>query len=172
MSKHMPPITTTARQLFDICLLRTAPQELPCSWEVLGLTLTAGLGLGYAAMWVYGPTPDALPTLLVGLLFTLGFIYGILAFRGLRIRFVQTASAIFGTDAIITLISLPVLSAAGTGNAQDAYLLFAMAGLGTWNLLVIGHILRHALSLPLPGGLLVALGYIFGSLFISQLIHG
>lgn len=167
----MPPITTTARQLFDICLLRTAPQELPHSWELLGLTLTVGLGLGYAAMWAYGPAPNAVPTLLIGLLFTLGFIYGILAFRGLQIRFVQTASAIFGTDAIITLISLPVLSAAATGNDQDAYLLLAMAGLGTWNLLVMGHILRHALSLPLLGGILVALGYIFASLFVSQLIH-
>ncbi|MCO6441017.1 MAG: hypothetical protein J5I81_08025 [Nitrococcus mobilis] len=136
------------------------------------MTLTAGLGLGYAAMWAYGSMPNAVPTLLVGLLFTLGFIYGILAFRGLQIRFVQTASAIFGTDAIITLISLPVLAATSTGPAQDAYILFAMAGLGIWNLLVMGHILRHALSLPLPGGILVALGYIFGSLFISQLIHG
>ena len=168
----MPPITTTARQLLDICLLRAAPQELPCSWGLFGLTLIASLSLGYPAMQVYQPIPNPAPELLVGLLFTLGFIYGILAFRGLQIRFIQTASAIFGTDAIITLVALPVLHAASTAATQDTFTLIAMAGIGIWNLLVLGHILRHALSLPLPGGILVAFGYIFGSLFVAQLIHG
>lgn len=167
----MPPVTTTARQLLDICLLRAAPQDLPCSWELFGLTLIAGLGLGYPAMQAFGP-PNPVLELLVSFLFTLGFTYSILAFRGLKVRFVQTTSAIFGTDAIITLLALPVLYAAATATTQDAYTLFALAGLGIWNLLVMGHILRHALSLPLPGGILVALGYVFGSLFVSQLIHG
>lgn len=168
----MPPITTIARQLLGICLLRVAPQELPCSWELFGLTLIASLGLGYPAMQAYGPTPNPVPELLASLLFTLGFIYGILAFRGLKIRFIQTASAIFGTDAIVTLVALPVLHAASIGATQDAFTLIAMAGVGIWNLVVLGHILRHALSLPLLGGTLVALGYIFGSLFVAQLIHG
>ena len=168
----MPPITTTARRLLDICLLRATPQELPCSWKLLGLTLIASLGLTYPAMQAYGSTPNPVPALLADLLFTLGFIYGILAFRGLTIRFIQTASAIFGTDAIITLIALPVLHAASIGATQDAFTLFAMASVGFWSLVVLGHILRHALSLTLPGGILVALGYIFGSLFVAQLVHG
>lgn len=168
----MPPITTTARRLLNICLLRAAPQDLPCSWELLGLTLVASLGLAYAAMQAYGPTPNPMLALLADLLFTLGFIYGILAFRGLKIRFIQTASAIFGTDAIITLVALPVIHAASIGATQDAFTLFAMASIGIWSLVVLSHILRHALSLPLPGGILVAFGYILGSLFVAQLIHG
>lgn len=168
----MPPIKTTARVLLDICLLRAAPQDLPCSWEPLGLTVIAGLSASYAAVWAYAPAQNALPQLLVGLLLTLGFTYGILAFRGLKNRFIQTASALLGTDAIITVITLPLLHAAGSSIAQNAYILSAMAGLGIWNLFIMGHILRHALSLPLPGGILVALGYIFGSIFVSQLIHG
>ena len=158
--------------MLDICLIRAAPQELPCSWELLGLTVIAGLGSSYAAIWTYAPAPNALPQLLVGLVFTLGFTYGILVFRGLKIRFIQTASALLGTDAIITVITLPLLYAAGSSVAQNAYILSAITGLGIWNLFVMGHILRHALSLPLPGGILVALGYIFGSIFVSQLIHG
>lgn len=168
----MPPIKTAARVLFDICLLRAAPQHLPCSWELLGLAAIAALASSYAAVWTYAPAPDSLPPLLVGLLLTLGFTYAILAFRGLKVRFIQTASALLGTDAIITAITLPLLHLAGSSVAQNAYILSAMAGLGIWNLFIMGHILRHALSLPLPGGILVALGYIFGSIFVSQLIHG
>lgn len=168
----MPPITTAARRLLDICLLRAAPQELPCSWELFGLTIIASLGMGYPAMQAYGPTPNPVPALLAGVLFTLSFIYGSLAFRGFKIRFIQTASAIFGADAIMTLVALPVLHAAGTGVTPDTFTLFAMVSVGIWNLIVLGHILRHSLSLPLPGGILVAFGYIFGSLFVAQLIHG
>ncbi|MDN5848905.1 MAG: hypothetical protein L0H63_04600 [Nitrococcus sp.] len=168
----MPPITTIARQMFDICLLRCAPQHLPYSWELLGLTLIVSVGLAYPAMQVLEPTPNPLSKLLVGLLFTLGLTYGILAIRGLKVRFVQTASALFGTDAIITLVAFPVLYAADAASAQDTFARLALTGLGIWNLLVMGHILRHALSLPLPGGILVALGYVFGSLWVSQLVQG
>lgn len=168
----MPPITTIARQMFDICLLRSAPQHLPYSWELLALTLIVSVGLAYPAMQVLAPTPSPLAKLLFGLLFTLGLTYGILAIRGLKVRFVQTASALFGTDAIITMAAFPVIYAADAAGAQDTFTRLALIGLGIWNLLVMGHIFRHAMSLPLPGGILVALGYVFGSLFVSQLIQG
>src|SRR5699024_1650948 len=106
MSIKMPPITTAAGLLLDICLFPAAPQYLPSAWELFGLTLIASLGLGYPAMQAYGPAPNSVPALLIGLLFTLIFIYGSLAFRGFKIRFIQTASAIFGADAIITLVAL------------------------------------------------------------------
>lgn len=167
----MPSFTTSARQLLDICLLRAAPQQLPFSWELLGLTVIASVGLGYPAMLAYGATSNPVPELTLSLVFTLAFVYAVLAFRGFKTRFVQTASAIFGTDAIITLVALPVLHAASTGATHDSLTLLAIAGVVIWNLLVMGHILRHALSLPLPGGILVAMGYIFGSVFLSQLIH-
>ncbi|HET8701120.1 MAG TPA: hypothetical protein VFL97_05595 [Nitrococcus sp.] len=172
MSRDTPSITTTARRLLDICLLRATPQELPRSWELFGLTLIASLGLSYPAALAYGPGAKPMAEILAGLLFTLGFIYGTLAFRGFKVRFIQTASAVFGTDAIITLAALPALHAISMGAAQDTFTLLAMAGIGIWNLLVLGHILRHALALPFPGGILVALGYILGSVFISQLILG
>lgn len=168
----MPPLTTTARQLLNICLFRAPPQKLPYSWELFTVTLSAMLAMNYLAMQAYGPAPNAASALLVGLLFTLGFIYAILLFLKYTNRFVQTASAIFGTGAIITLVSLPVLYGVSAGALQDPYTFFALAALGIWRPLVMGHILRHALSWPLPGGILVAIGYFVSLYLLGQFFHG
>ena len=162
----MHPLLAALRRLLDICLLRAGPQDLPYSRDFLILTMAASLGAGGLAVAALEESRFALLELGLTYLFTLGFLYAVLSFRRLTSRFMQTASAVFGADALITLVALPALHAASGEGAERPVTGLAMLALGLWNLAVLGHIFRHALDTILPVGVLVALGYVIGSLLL------
>lgn len=168
----MPPITATARALVRISLLRNGPQDLPYSGELLGLCVAASLGVGYLVLRGFRLSPTPGPDLLLTLVFSLAFVYGVLALRGMTNRFIQTATAFFGTDVIVSLVALPVLQLGTGAGSQSPVSGLAMIGITLWNIAIIGHILRHALSASFAFGILIALGYLFGSVMFTGLMHG
>ena len=162
----MHPLLAALRRLLDVCLLRAGPQDLPYSRDFMILTMAASLGAGLLAVAILEETRFALLELVLTYLFTVAFLYAVLSFRRLAGRFVQTASAVFGADALITLVALHALHAASDAGAERPVTGLAMLALGLWNLAVLGHILRHALDTILPVGVLVALSYVIGSLLL------
>ena len=101
-----------------------------------------------------------------GLLLLLVVLYlaqGFMA-RGLRVRTPQTLTAMAGTGFLFGLLSLAVLSRIDPANPQPNLALFYLA-LFVWSLLVDGHIYRHALSIKLGGGILIAV-LVFAANFI------
>lgn len=160
------PLLAALRRLLDVCLLRAGPQDLPYSRDFMILTMAGSLGAGLLAVAILEETRFALLELVLTYLFTVAFLYAVLSFRGLTGRFIQTASAVFGADTIITLVALPALHAASGAGAERPVTGLAMLALGLWNLAVLGHILRHALDTILPVGVLVALSYVIGSLLL------
>ena len=168
----MPALLDALRRLLDLCLLRAGPQDLPYSTGFLALTMLASLGAGLLAVSVMGDGRNTTVDLGITYLFTLAFLYGALSARGVASRFVQTASAMFGTDALITLAALPALHAATGEGGNRPITGLAMLALGVWNLAVLGHILRHALDTVMPVGLAVALAYVLGSLLLTGLVGG
>lgn len=166
----MPPLSIIARQVLEICLLRRGPQDLPYSQGLLVLTMTASAAVGYPAMSRFGLSDSPALDVALTLGFTLAYLHGVLTIKGLRGRFVQTASAVFGTDVVVTGLALPIM-AMTTGPSDEAPVSgLLMLALVLWNLAILGHILRHALAVRLPVGVLWALAYVFGStLFIRAL---
>ena len=85
-------------------------------------------------------------------------------------RFVQSATALFGADTVITLAALPLLHTIGpepeaiSPLAGIAYLLL----LG-WNVAVVAHVLRHALSTSRGPALMWAGAYILGTFIVASL---
>ena len=147
----------------DICLLRVGPQDLPASQSALTLSLLA-----------YAATSIALSVLthsfennvLYGLADTLtlaAFTYFLLTVRQLPQRFTQTLSALAVTGAIIGLFALPLIL---IPNVTPLPLLL----ITVWNLAVTGHILRHALNVSLPMGILASMGYLLASLTLAMLL--
>ncbi|MEX0731377.1 MAG: hypothetical protein WED00_17665 [Aquisalimonadaceae bacterium] len=109
--------------------------------------------------------------LLGAALFSLLFVRVALQFRGGVDRFLQTATALFATDAALTVIALP--ATAGIDPAtQEASVMAAgwLLIVLLWTVAVIGHIFRNALDLPLAGGILVALVYLFLSINITSVL--
>ena len=83
-----------------------------------------------------------------------------------------------GTGALLTLVAAPFyvwLAHAGgaQGGASSPMLNLLILVIIVWNVVVMGHILRHALSFPLPGGILVSMGYVWViNLTITALLPG
>lgn len=142
----------------DICLYRKGPQDLPASGFLLRLTL--------AAYWVVGTllqAPDSgwLPAMLqtaAELAMSLAVVAVLLYTVGRPQRFLQTATAWLGTDALVSLLGIPPLQLiADIGAGPIAALLWLL--LVGWHIAVMAHIVRHALSQSLPVGFVVAVLY-------------
>jgi len=164
------------QRVFDICLLRAGPQDLPASRFLLVLGV-----LAYAAVGMVMSTQNldiGQAVLLVALDGALlaGLLFALLWARDLLERYQQTLTALFGTGAILQLAALPILSwqQAGLGDDTISPALMAASLLLwmwlLWDLIVIGHILRHTLSTRLPIGVLLALAYLFISYSVTRIL--
>ncbi|MBA1146849.1 hypothetical protein H0Z60_07220 [Ectothiorhodospiraceae bacterium WFHF3C12] len=161
------------QRLVGICLFQNGPQDLPASWNLLIVALAVDIALGYPAAMAYSPGDYAGLQILVATAVTAVFVYGAVNAIGQGRRFVQTATAVFGTDAIITLMALPIALTMAPGPRTAVTLGdLGLLAMGVWNIAILGHILRHALSVTLGIGVMVALGYTLAVVLITGAITG
>jgi hypothetical protein len=164
------------RFFVELCLLRRAPQDLPGSSTLLGLILfinlvasvLVGLAAGLAA-------PVALGQGLADAILSLGLLHLALSLTRRPARFLQLATALLGTGALLSLIAVaPLLLLSGAESRGET----SLAGLPLifllfWSLLVTGHILRHGFDLRLGQGVLIAVAYnVLASTLINTLFPG
>lgn len=153
-----------------ICLLRAAPQDLPASRTLLGLPL--GLYVLFAwllAIPAYGQ-PRAVWVALLDSALLIAFIQILLHVLGRGARVPQTLTAMAGCGSLLGLLALPLVLWGQPSQAEEpvsGVLLYGWLLLLVWNLVVSGHILRHALSTSLGTGTGVALLY---ALFSMQIM--
>jgi len=147
------------KPFFFICLLRSGPRDLPASGLLLGLALAANtLGSILVAAFLLGPWRAVFEGIAETLLLCL-LTVSLLAVLRLRVRVVQTLTALAGSGALIGLIALPIyawarsLHDAEIDNALPGILLLALLA---WSLVVAGHILRQALSVRFFLGLVLS----------------
>ncbi|QIT56473.1 hypothetical protein HC341_15470 [Aquisalimonas sp. 2447] len=152
--------------LVRICLFQDGPQDMPANGTVL--VVLVAIGWAASTLLVGQLIEEGSAALEVSLATAFGLLFTWLALtmRGGSNRFLQTASALFGTDLVLLLPVTPLLlmtqNGDGGGNLQLLLLL-----LWIWSIAIKGHIFRHALDLPVAGGVLVAIGYTILSLFIT-----
>lgn len=151
---------------YRICLFRGEPRDMPAATAFL--VFSAGLYTlaGGILVLVYQSLPAAIFSALLETVLLLALTWLLLATFGLRSRFNQTASALTGSGFLFSLFSLPLfLLRPWEGNAGGSPLLalvsLALLFLFGWNIAVIGHILRHALSTRFAAGILLAIGYVW-----------
>lgn len=140
-------------RLIGIVLFRDGPQDLPAGPLPLVLAVTFYVAASGASL-LLGQTPDK-PVLVmaVAVVLPLLLIRIVLGLRGHPTRWQQTATALFGTGALLAALSLPV--AAGGPEPAPA---LVVAGLVVfmWSFAVDAHIWRHALETSFAVGLAVA----------------
>lgn len=145
------------RAFAGICIFHFAPQDLPRSSALLAAT-TAGNML--VSVIIYALESSFGAALFKALLETatlFSLTFGLLFLLSYGRRWTQTMSALMGCGtllgavALMTMVLAPVLpSDLGLALLRVNFLL---------NLLVIAHILRHALGTWFLAGLLLAFGY-------------
>ncbi|MEJ2574548.1 MAG: hypothetical protein P8164_13340 [Gammaproteobacteria bacterium] len=165
------------KMFWDICALKAAPQDLPASSFLLGLALLAYFVTGVVVAAVQWPLSQAVPAALLDTGFVAVLCRILLWTRMLSGRFVQTLTAMAGSGTVMTLIAVPLVMWQSFVGVTDAtaptlptWLLMIWM---VWNVVVVGHILRHALStfLAVGIGLAVVYGYLTFELMRIFLPH-
>jgi len=154
---------------FDICRLKRNPQDIPSSALLKNLSIVTYLLLGFAFKWMVdaGAELAAVMSTLDTVLF-LAMGYAALWTRGFEQRATQTITALFGTGALLYLVTLVVVLLPN-GIASMLILLMQI-----WSIVVIGHILSQSLSLALGWGIAISSLYfvlqinLFGIAFLPN----
>jgi hypothetical protein len=146
------------RLLLDICLFRKGPEDVPASLFLLGLTLLGYALVGLLLLSFQADLAAALPQVLAEGAMSLVFLRLLLWTANKPHRFLQAAIALMGSDALISLLALPLLLAQGVeGLAGMTH--FPLLGMMIWHIAVSGMIFGRSISKSLPIGIAVALLY-------------
>jgi hypothetical protein len=174
-----PALVQLVYFFIDLCLLRRKPQDLPASTTLFGLVLGVALLGGLLLSMTAGASLlSGVAQTLLDLFLMLGVLHVALKAVNKRARYLQTATALVGADAVIGFVALLPVTLAGPALGAEPGPDVLLAGLlflalVAWSVLVVGHILRHAFDLPLAQGVFIAIGFdIFSFVVISALIQG
>ena len=154
------------RLIFDICLLRGKPQDLPASHTLLVLAALAGVVVDFLSL----PNREfdfgrLLFIVTQAVLFGTG-LWMLLKLRGFAARWTQTATALYAANALFSLLLLPLIPAlaemleAGppASLGWQGMLMMVLSG---WFLAVMARVLREALEASLLGSFGLSLALIF-----------
>ena len=152
-----------AKAFFEITLHERGPADIPASWFLFCLVLTADIVTSLGTLLV-SPDGNLASTLMLIALSTstvLLFIWISLSLAGKPQRFLQTATAFFGIDTILTFLSLPVLWWAQPVAGQEPQLgpTLLLAVVLIWLVDVFGYILSRSLAVPYVVGVLLVVAY-------------
>lgn len=150
------------KTLWQLCKLQKGPQDLPYSNRWLGLVV----GINYTFMMIFIARSQglgsALWSSLVLVSVSLAIVYLVLRWRRMQNRFTQTATALFASNILLSLITATLLlltmSLAAAGSVAVMQGMAKLIGfiMVVWTLTVAGHIFRSALSITLLWGVMFA----------------
>lgn len=160
----------------ELCALRRAPQDLPASPVLLALVVVANLITGMLVGLVAGLSMG-LSLMQTAIEIVLTLLALDLALRVTRHagRLLQAGTALLGAGVVLGLVALVPLSLKPTGSqetdlaALGALLLLALL---VWNVVVIGHVLRHTFGITLGQGALIGMAFQFGTLLLLSSLFG
>jgi len=142
------------RTFLEMLRLRSGPQDLPAANGLAVVLAVAWALQGQAADQILD-TSDSSPRSLLTIAVQFAAVIMLLRLRGHSERIAQTISALAGTGLIFGVMALLLLSRFDVAEPQPE-LAVAYFGLFAWSLLVDGNIYRHALSIKMGPGVLVA----------------
>ncbi|MEY6432772.1 hypothetical protein ABC977_10175 [Thioalkalicoccus limnaeus] len=161
---------------FEMCLLRRAPQDLPASELLFRLVLATSLLIGVLVGVIAGqPLLAGVIRSLAQLLLLLAVLFVALDLFGRRPRFLQTATALLGTGALLGLLALIPIGLLPADFAGDQLTLAGLVLLGifVWSVVVAGHIVRHTFGVTLgQGAAIVVLYELLSFLLLGGLLAG
>lgn len=152
-------------------LLRPGPDKLPRSWLVFFVTLVISVlvSMSVSEIVLSGIDPMHDVTLLLAIL-NVGFYFVVLQVTGYPERFVQTAIAILGADAVLTFFYMGGFLAVEL--VADKSTAFTLAWfISCWSVSVEGHIIARAIERHWLVGIAIALAsYVLLLLTYWQLV--
>lgn len=169
-------MTRLIQLFFDICLFRKGPQDVPASRLLLRIAVGLYVISGAVVLLILegGGVVRNVSRSLLDLALLAGVAWAALQWYRYPARLGQTLTALTGCGVVFTVIDLPLarwlhLSAMnGSPDAAMPAMLWLLILI--WNLLVIAHILRHAVQRPFALGMALAVVYLAANwVFLSWL---
>lgn len=160
-------------KLVEICLLRAGPQELPAAPRFLALVLAGYFLVDVLISRLSFGLGAAVAVSVLDVLLLAAFVQLVLRMVAKPERFNQTLAALAGTGLLLGMVAYPLIrglllaQAAGDAAAGLAVLWLAVLA---WSLLILGHILRHALAVPLITGVGIGVLYSLLSVMIVRAV--
>jgi hypothetical protein len=155
--------------IFDICLFKKGPEDMPYSPALLGILLAADAVVSFLMLSIGSSWLLAAMQASVGITLVLGFGWLALYISHRLERFYQTSCALLGTDALISFFALPGTASLITGH-MTLLAFSVMLVLMVWHWTVVGHIIRNALGKTLVFSLGLALLYLLVSYQVMVLL--
>lgn len=140
--------------LLDVMRLRAGPQDMPAGWGFAILFSVLYLSEGLFAGQILDET-DSAPRSLVAITIQFLVTFLLLGFRRLRARLPQTLTTLAGTGVLFGALSIMLIMQTRPGVAQPALALVWFSAF-LWSVAVDAHIYRHAMSITMSLGVLVA----------------
>jgi len=169
-------ISTLSKAFLDICLLRKGPQDLPKSTVLLALSLILYAMIDVLLTVQSRSFTDALIMSFVDVVFLAGVTALILRQHQCLDRLLQTMTALFGTSVLLGIFIFPLVYG-GLDNQYEPWLqqiiVLSFLMMLIWNIAVLAHIVRHAISTSMGIGIMIAILYIWmSSLLITMIFPG
>ncbi|MEX2353158.1 MAG: hypothetical protein WD709_03150 [Gammaproteobacteria bacterium] len=161
------------RTFFDICLFRKGPQDLPAARELFWLVMLCYGAISVALSFPYQTFYIAVITGVTEALMLLLITYTFVYLRSVTGRWRQTSTALAGTGVIFSLMAFPLFYLRvylQSGPALQAFIGMVIICLILWNIAVMTHILKNALSSSYFLGVLASLAYIALISFTLQVV--
>ena len=157
----------------EIALHRRGPEDLPASGFLLWLLAVVYGFTSFSAAQIIEPWPRAAAMVVFDMGLYMAFLWVLLALFGRVPRYCQTVSALLGSGILLTLLSIPILMFGGFANYENtaptfATLLFFLVII--WSIDIAGFVVSRALPVSYVAGVLIVLGYTFGSASLGRLL--
>jgi hypothetical protein len=170
----MKNIMSQLNTIFSIAIFRKRAQNLVASNQLMLVCLLAAITIGFINREFSTDDSSTLILAIAESVLYSGFVFVILALHRKPERFVQTISAILGTNAIIQLIALPLFVSSGqiTTNVAETSdtIMVALLLVGGWSFAVSVFVLKEALEVRIAPAVLTTLGCQMATLIILVML--
>ncbi|SMF96003.1 hypothetical protein SAMN02949497_3382 [Methylomagnum ishizawai] len=158
------------RLFLDVALFNKGPRDVPASIFLLGLVAATNLAVALALALLDVDWLEGIAQSLVGIGLLAGFLWIVLVLAHQTPRYLQTFTAALGCDTLISALALPLLVWSRWSGESRELVLTVVTLLLLWQIAIIGHVLRQALSSSYALGLGLALAYMAGSVELMDLL--
>ena len=151
------------QQLFklfwEICLLRKGPQDVPSASVLFWILLTTGLFVDLFMAVNFVDFQSAILLVITNTLALFAMVAGLLMLFSYRNRIIQTLITLIGTGLIFSVIRIPLMFIFKAMPDHGGMFGFVEIFVLIWSLVVVAHILRHALSTEFLLAGMLSFGY-------------
>lgn len=164
-------------RIVNLCRFRGGPQDLPHNPGLLIALLVASVVLDLTTANLLDIDENALARSLFSTLLLLALCWIALVIRGMRSRYIQTATALIACSMVFSVLIVPLAWLFGTPEGAEAVLtpqqtLAAWLGLGVlvWKIAVDAHNVRQAIDASFWLGFSLALAWTVADFALSRIL--